>query len=177
MDTNIVLTLTGADRIGLVEEVTRLLVVRGGNIETSRMTRLGGAFAILMLASLPQDQLDGLDAAFESLKAKGYKFTVSQIEPVSSSELHAGWAPYQIEVIGADHEGIIHQVAQALAQRGINIDSMDTHTTPAPMSGDLLFTMKALVYVPPTLAEREWRTALEATGQQLNVDIDVKRKS
>ena len=176
MHTNIVLTLTGADRIGLVEEVTRLLVTRGGNIETSRMAKLGGAFAILMLVSLPNGQLEGLDEALEPLTAQGYKFTVSQTEP-TQGESHTGWSPYQIEVIGADHEGIIHQVARALAQRGINIDSMDTRTTPAPMSGDPLFTMTALVYVPPTLADSDWRTALEAAGQQLNVDIDVTPKT
>ena len=48
---NLVLTLTGPDRIGIVESVTGLLVARGGNVEMSRMARLGGEFAILMLVS------------------------------------------------------------------------------------------------------------------------------
>ena len=175
MQTNIVLTLTGADRVGLVEEVTRLLVQRGGNIETSRMTQLGGAFAMLMLVSLPAEQMNTLDAALEPLTVRGYKFTVSQTEQAADPS-QAGWTPYEIEVVGADHEGIIYQVAQTLAQRGINIASMDTHTMPAPMSGDPLFTMKARVYAPPSLAESDWRAALDAAGQQLNVDVAVASK-
>src|SRR5690349_484048 len=61
MQRNFVLTLTGPDRIGVVETVTRLLLERGGNVETSRMARLGGEFAILMLVSVPSEQLTSID--------------------------------------------------------------------------------------------------------------------
>jgi glycine cleavage system transcriptional repressor len=172
MPTNTVLTLTGPDRVGLVEAVTKLLLDRGGNVETSRMTRLGGAFAILMLASLPAEQLDNLPTAFEALVAQGYKLTLSQTEQ-ARAESHPGWLPYQIEVRGADQEGIIYQVAQTLAQRGINIESMDTGTTAAAMSGDPLFSMTALVLAPPGVAGQDWEAALEEVAHQLNVDIRV----
>src|SRR3954468_15088878 len=98
MQRNFVLTLTGPDRIGIVDQVTRLLLDRGGNVETSRMVRLGGEFAILMLASLPADQFLGLDRDFEPLTAQGYKMTTTQAEPAAAAEAHAGWLPYRIEV-------------------------------------------------------------------------------
>ena len=41
MNKNIVLTLTGHDRIGIVEEITNMFVKHGGNVEFSRMARLG----------------------------------------------------------------------------------------------------------------------------------------
>jgi glycine cleavage system transcriptional repressor len=49
MRNHLVYTLTGSDRIGIVEEVTKMLLDHGGNVETSRMVRLGGEFAMLML--------------------------------------------------------------------------------------------------------------------------------
>jgi glycine cleavage system transcriptional repressor len=171
---NIVLTLTGPDRVGLVEAATKPLLERGGNVETSRMTRLGGAFAILMLASLPAEKLDSLPEAYEPLIAQGYKLTLSQTEP-PQAERHAGWTPYQIEVRGADQEGIIHHVAQTLAQRGITIESMDTGTSAAAMSGDPLFSMTALVLVPPTAPHEDWEAALEQVGREMNVDIVVAK--
>ena len=61
MDTNIVFTLTGPDRIGLVEHVTRLMLGLDGNVETSRAVRLGGEFAILMLVTLPAENVGALD--------------------------------------------------------------------------------------------------------------------
>ncbi len=172
MHMNIVLTLTGPDRVGLVEAVTKVVLDRGGNVETSRMARLGGAFAILMLASLPAGQLAELERAFDELIGQGYKLTLSETEQ-AHVERYAGWQPFQIEVHGADHEGIIHHVAQSLAERGITIESMDTATTSAAMSGDALFSMTALVLAPPGLVRDDWETALQRVGREVNVDISV----
>ena len=71
MPNQIVFTLSGPDRVGIVEEVTRVMVDVGANVETSRMARLGGEFAIIMMAALP-GSADGLAAAFESLESQGY---------------------------------------------------------------------------------------------------------
>jgi glycine cleavage system transcriptional repressor len=171
MPTPFVLTLTGPDRVGLVEAVTKCLLDRGGNVETSRMTRLGGAFAILMLATVPAEAMDALPDAFESLVAQGYKLTLSQTATLRA-ESRLGWQPFEIEVRGADQEGIIYQVAQSLAQRGITIESMDTVTTAAAMSGDSLFSMTAQVLAPPNLAH-DWQDALDQVGREMNVDINV----
>ncbi len=176
MRENIVFTLTGADRVGIVENVTRMLLDRGGNVETSRMARLGGEFAILMLVSLPSGQLDRLNSDVQELTARGYKVTTTRTGQ-TYAEAHSGWLPYQIVVQGADHEGIIHQVAHYLSERGINIESMDTETSHAPVSGTPLFSMTALVVVPPNLTGQGWETALECMGNRLNVDIKVSPAS
>jgi glycine cleavage system transcriptional repressor len=172
MRRNLVLTLTGSDRIGLVETVTKLLFEHGGNVETSRMARLGGEFAMLMLVSMPSDRMDALDRDLNHLAAQGFKATA--VPTVQTyAEKYPGWLPYRVEVHGADHEGIIHEVAHDLSSRGINIETMDTETTRAPISGTPLFTMKAMVMVPPALAGQDWKSALGKVGNRLNVDIHV----
>jgi len=171
--TNIVLTFTGTDRIGLVNDITELLLALGGNVETSRMARLGGEFAVLMLVSLPAEQRPRLNEQFGRLTAQGYKVTLTETEP-GAAEQPAAWRQYRIDVIGADHEGIIHEIAHHLSQRGINIESMDTGTRPAPVTGTPLFTMTALVGVPPSLEGQDWQGALEEVGQRLNVEIEVE---
>ena len=172
MPRNFVLTLTGPDRIGIVERVTGLLFQRGGNVETSRMTRLGGEFAVLMLVTMPADQCAALDVDLEALTAQGYKVTTTQAER-TYDEARPDWLPYKIEVEGADHEGIIHQVARYLSQNGINIESMDSETFLAPISGSPLITMKAHVVVPPSLAGKGWEAGLQELGQQLNLEVIV----
>ena len=77
MHKNFVLTVTGPDRIGIVERVTGLLFERGGNVETSRMARLGGEFAILLLVSMPESGMPALEIDLESLAAEGYKVTTT----------------------------------------------------------------------------------------------------
>ena len=172
MHRNLVLTVTGPDRIGIVEGVTRLLVDRDGNVEMSRMARLGGEFAILMLVSVPVDQVAGLEKDLETLTARGYKVTSTQVSP-TQSEAHLDWLPYRIEVHGADHEGIIQEVARFLSHRGINIESMDSETTPAAMSGVPLFTMTARVAVPPALSGQGWEAGLEEISNRMNLEIRV----
>jgi glycine cleavage system transcriptional repressor len=172
MPKTIVLTLTGRDKVGLVDSVTTVIAARGGNVESSRMARLGGEFAMLMLVSLSQDKLPQLEQDFAALRGDGYQVSLLQTE--DDSRKYAGWLPYEIEVNGADHEGIIHDVSHHLASQGINIESMDTSSAPAPMSGTPLFTMKGIVLVPPQLHFHTWSDALEEIGDKLNVSVRVE---
>jgi glycine cleavage system transcriptional repressor len=172
MQKNIVLTLTGRDKIGIVGGVTSVIVKRNGNVESSRMARLGGEFVMLMLIVIPDKELAKLDHDFEPLRGEGYQVTLLQTE--EDSKKYAGWVPYEIEVTGADHEGIIHEISNHLAAQGINIENMDTSSTPAPMSGTPLFMMKGTVVVPPQLDFHVWSYALEEIGDKLNVSIRVK---
>lgn len=172
MRTNIVLTLTGTDRVGIVDDVTELLLGLSGNIEISRMARLGGEFAILMLVSLPPEQLTNLDKVIETLTDQGFKVTITQTEQ-THEEAYPGWPSYQIDISGADHEGILHQLARHLSQRSISIEELESGTTRAPISGTPLFRLTVLVAVPPNLTAQEWIATLEDVGQRLNVDITV----
>jgi glycine cleavage system transcriptional repressor len=172
MQKNFVLTVTGPDRIGIVERVTGLLFGQGGNVETSRMARLGGEFAILMLVSMPEDRFGRLHVALEGLTGEGYKITTTATERAKASA-RPGWLSYRIEVGGADNEGIIHEVARYLSERGINIESVDSETTAAPVSGSPLFAMSALVVAPPTLAGKSWETGLAEIADRMNLEIRV----
>lgn len=174
MPGTVVFTLTGPDRVGIVEEVTSVLLGLGGNIETSRMARLGGEFAMLVQLSLSAEKVRGLDAALAHLTDQGYKVTTTSTDE-GTPNAFAGWLPYRIEVQGADHEGIIHDIASGISQRGISVESMETGTSRAPVSGVTLFNMNALVLVPPGLADTDWIAALDEAGQRANVDVEVTR--
>lgn len=171
MSTDIVLTLTGPDRVGIVDEVTKMLLELGGNVETSRMMRLGGEFAILMLVSLPAEAVERLDDSVAHLGEAGY--TVTTVPTRAVREPYRGWKQYRIEVTGADHEGIVHQIAHGLSQRGISIESAETETRQAPVSAAPLFSMSALVVVPPELAGADWREELAEAANRANVDVSV----
>jgi glycine cleavage system transcriptional repressor len=172
MPKNIVITLTGRDKVGIVESVTSVVAERDGNVESSRMTRLGGEFAMLMLVTVPDEEFADLDQDFQPLRKLGYQITLLQTE--DDSKKYTGWLPYELEVTGADHEGIIHEISRHLAAQGINIESMDTSSTPAPMSGTRLFMMKGIVLVPPKLAYHVWSDALDEIGDRLNVSVKVQ---
>jgi glycine cleavage system transcriptional repressor len=174
MPKRFVLTLTGSDRIGLVEHVTELILECGGDVQASRMARLGGEFAMLMLIQVPDTNTVQLSGNMEKLVGEG--FTVSVTETDKDQEVAAGrknWLPYLIKVRGANHEGIIHEIAEHLSKQGINIESIDTDVLPAPMSGTPLFTMEAIVAVPPELPKHTWQDDLEDAADRVNVELEV----
>jgi glycine cleavage system transcriptional repressor len=172
MRTEVVITLTGPDRVGIVEEVTQAVLNLDGNVESSRMARLGGEFAILMLVTMQSERIEELEGAFTHLTDDGYRMNAGMTEDARAA---AGpdWPRYRIDVRGADHEGIIHEVARGLKGAGISVESMETGTVSAPVSGTPLFTMNAIVAVPPGLDAAAWRGELEQAAQASNVDISV----
>lgn len=172
MPQRFVFTLTGSDRIGFVEHVTELILDRGGDVQASRMARLGGEFAMLLLVSVPDAEAEHLSRNIENLSGEGLKVTITETEWGVAAR-RKDWLPYQIEVRGANHEGIIHRISEHLSQQGINIESIDTSVVPAPMSGAPLFTMDAIVVVPPDLPKNKWQDALEEVADRLNVDLEV----
>ena len=172
MKINLVISLIGHDKVGLVEELSKIVVDSQGNIEASRMAHLGGEFATLMFVTVPSDFYEDLSTKVNKLTDDGFKIIITETKHPDSSS-YSGWLPYQIEVNGADHEGIIHKISRQIAGFGINIESMDTNVIKAPISGTPLFTLSAVVFVPPDQTHHELIEKLQIVGDDLNVDIEV----
>ena len=135
------------------------------------MVRLGGDFATLMFITAPDDRIDDLRAALEEVRFAAYDVHTHLSEVTEPEETSA--VPCAITVLGADHMGIIHQITKYLAEQGINLETMTTEVVAAPMSGAPLFTMSAVVRVPPQLGVDDLREALEFIGDECGVDTKV----
>lgn len=113
----LMLTVVGADRPGIVAQLTDTLYRGGCNLGEASMARLGGNFAVMLM-------VEGQDAsALEQLirpvtNALGLRLHIDPIDGV----LHRHQEPnVQVTVHGADRPGIVAQVTGALAQTGFNI--------------------------------------------------------
>ena len=169
----LVVTIIGPDRRGLVAKITEEIVAQNANIEESHMARLGGEFAVIMLLSIAESSKESLLAGLEKLNSDQVKVFVKGTD-FSRLKVFEGFVPYQISVIGADHEGIVHEVAEYLAELRVQVEEMETHVTQAPVTGTPLFSMQAEIQAPPEIKLPQLRDKLEVLGDQLGVDIDVK---
>ncbi len=170
MDKHLVLTLSGPDRVGMVEKITELVFKQKGSVGESRMARLEGEFAVLMLITVDQNNYKALEQSLTLLQNDGYKVTLGHTE-TAVAQKYADRLPYKIIVNGADHEGIVHKIAQLLADKNINIESMETHIRQAPMSGAPLFIMKGIILAPG--GKSNWKEDLLTTAEEMNVDIEI----
>ena len=169
----LVVTIIGPDRRGLVAEITEEIVTHRANIEESHMARLGGEFAIIMLLSISGKDRAALLEGLEEINGESVKVFTKQTD-LSRLKVFAGFVPYNISVIGADHEGIVHHVAEYLAELRIQVDEMETHVTKAPVTGARLFSMEAEIQAPPELSLKTLREKMEAVGDKFGVDIEIK---
>jgi glycine cleavage system transcriptional repressor len=169
----VVLTAVGRDKPGMVEMITDTAVANHANIEESRMARLGGEFAVLMLLSVAAEREDALVADLQALTRKGLT-VVARPTDISRVDALKGHVPYHLSVAGADHEGIVNRVARYLASEAINVDAMDTHVTRAPNTGTPLFSLRAVIQVPPHLSLGPLRRKLAEVSAELDVDIELK---
>lgn len=169
----LVVTAIGRDKRGTVEKITDIVVEHHANIEESKMARLGGEFAVIMLLSLSDGNQDKIVTGFEGLQTHGLMITCRTTD-FSRLQKFMGYVPYEISVIGADHEGIVNHIARYLASEQINIEEMDTTVTHAPNTGTPLFAMSARVQAPPQLSLGQLRTKLADVAEALDVDIEVK---
>lgn len=172
MASSLVLTATGLDRPGLVRSVTEKIVAHNGNVEMSRMSRLGGEFAMLVLVTIPDDDVEAMLDDVRELEVRGLFARVRKTDS-STETAYEGYIPYDVKVSGADHPGIIHQVTHEMAQWNVNIEMMDTKVKDAPMSGAPLFTMNAVIYAPASVDFEDLSSSLDRLEDSLAVDIDV----
>ncbi|WP_396656431.1 glycine cleavage system protein R [Microbacterium sp.] len=166
---SLVLTLVGDDRAGLVQAVADAVAAHGGNWERSELAELAGAFAGIVLVSVPDGSRDALIDDLNALKG------MLQITP------HAG-APaadadvgdhFVFTVLGNDHPGIVREITHALAHHGLSIDRFTSRTLDAPMAGGTLFEAHVSVRIGDRADLSAAVEELERLAGEIQVDLTV----
>ncbi|WP_043753265.1 glycine cleavage system protein R [Imhoffiella purpurea] len=117
------LTLVGADRPGIVAQLTRVLYQLGCNLGEASMIRLGGNFTIMLMVGgerSPDEILEALKPAAEEMGLRLH------LDPLRGG-LHQHLLPnLQVRVAGADRAGIVAEVTRTLAEQGFNILELES---------------------------------------------------
>jgi len=142
---NLAVTAIGRDRPGIVAAITGVLLGSGGNVDDSQMSILHGHFAVMLLVSVP----DGTAIEELSLKLEevGREFGLGgvTVSPVEGLDRGAG-PTHVLTVYGPDRPGIVHEVAELIAARGVNVTDLRTRRTGD--AGSELYTMMMELAVP-----------------------------
>jgi glycine cleavage system transcriptional repressor len=71
-----------------------------------------------------------------------------------------------------DHPGVVYQISGVLRSLGVNIESMETKTYSAPVSGTPLFQLEADLAVPTRTNINQLRELLAELQREENIDIE-----
>jgi glycine cleavage system regulatory protein len=166
---DLVLTLIGPDRPGLVESLAKRVAAHGGNWLESRMAQLAGQFAGILRVEVPSAAVPALQAALAELEAEGIRVVAES----GAAPADSGLRPMELQLVGHDHPGIVRDVSQVLLQHGVNIEELTTDNLSAPMSGGLLFSARARLRVPTRADTDGLRRDLEKIADDLMVDLTL----
>jgi len=161
----LIMTVVGPDRPGLVSALSEAVAARNGSWLESRMARLAGQFAGIVLVEAPEALLDDLRA----LESQGLRIVV---QSGTSAAVDTAAEPSSLlEVVGNDRPGIVRDITQILVRNRINIEELTTGVASGSFSGETLFRVTALVRAPDPAAMEAMRAGLELLGNELMVDI------
>lgn len=168
--TDLVITLIGPDRPGLVESVAEPIAALGGNWLESRMAHLAGKFAGILRVEVPAGQTHAAVEALRKLEERGLKIVV---ETAPAAAALAELPLMELSLVGTDRPGIVHEISHLLVENGVNIEELVTDRSSAPMSGEALFRARARVRVPTLAAVSQLRARLERLASDLMVEIQL----
>ena len=168
---HLVLTVVARDQPGIVEVLSQTVSDHGGNWLGSRMARLGGEFAGIVELHAPADRDVDLRNALAALEERGLRVQVAE---ASGADAPAGRTRLALEVVGNDRPGIVREISQVLARRGVNVDELDTRCESAAMAGDPLFRATAQLDVPAEVTVEALGEELEKIASDLMVDLHLQ---
>jgi glycine cleavage system transcriptional repressor len=167
-----VLTAFGADHVGIVDELSAALLEEGCNIEESRMSVLGGEFALIVLVSAEEAAIDRVLGGLERLGTRaGLELSG---RGTSQHTANPSGRPYQIECVSLDTPGIVHSVTGLLRRYGVSVDELETETTGAPFTGAPMFHMRIMAIVPAEVSMSGVRAELAEVAASQDLDITVR---
>lgn len=167
----ITLMVSGPDRAGLVKMVADVIERHQGNWLESRMAQLSGQFAGIIRATLPESAIAGLEADCKRLSQTGLSIHVDRQD--EAAQAPSPGREIRIEAVGPDHPGIVHEVAQFLADRDINIVELSSWCESGAMSGGQVFHAEIAATVPAETALRDVEEHLSGLAEKLMVDIQL----
>jgi len=168
--TKAVIATVAEDRPGIVSELASIVHDLGLNIEDSRMTVLGGEFAVLMSVAGEEAALGKLESELGDQAANGgFAFLFRRTADRAQLEHHL----FTATVEAMDHPGIVSGVTRFFSDRGANIRELTTETARAAHTGAPVFSLTMEIEVTSGDSIGQLREAFDAFCQAESLDGEL----
>ncbi len=168
----LVLSALGSDRPGIVEQLAKTAAANHCNIEDSRMTVLGGEFAVLMLVAGSPAGIAAMEkAAPEVGRTLELALLTRRTRPKPPQPAAR---PYRVEVTALDQPGLVHELAGFFSNRHLNIEALDTSTYAAPHTGSPMFGLVMTVNIPSSVQVASLREEFLQHCDARNLDASLE---
>ena len=168
MQNYLVVSVLGADKPGIANELTTIAAEHNCNIVDSRMAVLGGEFAVIMMLSGSWSSIAKFEKALAAIEQKlGLLTLIKHTElPKNKSNL----MPYGIQVVALDTAGIIKEISTFFSNQSINIENLYTDSYKAPHTAAPMLILNMTVNIPVSMHIADLRDRFILFCDDLNLD-------
>jgi len=168
----LVITASGPDKIGIVDQLAGRIADSGCNIEESRMAVLGGKFMLIMQVSGAWHGLSKLEGQLGTL---GEQLGLTIVHERTRKRAQTDPAiPYSVEAVAMDQPGIVRNLAAFFSRNGINIKELQSSTYPAPHTGTPLTSVVMIVGIHAKVHIATLRGDFLDYCDDLNLDATIE---
>ncbi len=141
----LVLTIIGRDRAGVVASLADVVRFHDGNWKRSELVEIAGMFAGVVVVEVGDDRVDELLTNLLVLREQGLHVTARQVEePIVAPVADA----VRLRLTGDDRPGVVHEISTAIRDAGISISRLGTVTDLPGEDGGRRFEITAQLTVP-----------------------------
>lgn len=163
----LVLTLIGPDRPGIVERVADTIVQNNGHWLASNLSHLCGHFAGILQVEVPEEHLQELTHQLSNIEQLEVRIEAGFESIVDSTK------QINFVITGNDRPGIVQELSAIIRHKGASIVHFNSNRQSAPNWGVPLFSAVATVELPSGLSVDEVISALESITNDLTVDVEM----
>lgn len=164
----LVITALGANTPRLMEQLSRVIRDSGCTITDSRMTVLGNEFSAITMIAGTWDAIAKIEDQLQRLTTElGLAIQWKRTTP---HRPEAAQMPYAIDVVCGDRPGVVHDIAKFIAENGIQIQDMYTHTYLAQHTETPMFSLHMTIAIPVNMSIAGLRGDFMEFCDRLNLD-------
>lgn len=164
----LVISAIGKDKPGIVNQLSKVIHKQHCSIDDSRMTVLGGEFALILLVSGNWNAINKLEEIIAPLAIQLDMTIISK--RTEGRERSSDRFPFMVDVVSIDHPGIVSSIAEFFSTRNINIEDMNTSSYAAAHTGTKMFSLSMAISIPGDLHLGDLREQFSDFCDSLNLD-------
>ena len=167
----LVLTIIGRDRAGVVASLADVVRFHDGNWKRSELAEIAGTFAGVVVVEVGDDRVDELLTNLLILRDQGLHVTAQQVEePVAQPDAD----DVRLRLTGDDRPGVVHEISTAISDAGISISRLGTVTDLPGDDGGKRFEITVQLSVPVGADLDAVLDSIMEAAVSLGIAIDVE---
>lgn len=167
-DNHLLVSAIAPNSTPLLTLIGKRVVDSGCNLLEARVSMLGQEVCALLLASGSWDAIAKCESALGRLQRED-QLSIN-MRRTTSRQLEGTHLPYTVEVIAADRPGILHQLAEFFARRGISIEALNSSRYRASQTGADMFSAQISIGIPSSAHISSLREDFLEFCDTLNLD-------